>query len=57
MKMIMILFMMFFQELLAKSSKLDITRKKLKSDFKELQDNLEKSLEEENVLKNKILIF
>jgi len=49
--------MMFFQELLAKSSKLDITRKKLKSDFKELQDNLEKSLEEENVLKNKILIF
>ena len=47
--------MMLFQELLAKSSKLDIAHKKLKKDFKELQDNLEKSLEEENVLKNKIL--
>jgi len=44
-----------FQELLAKSNKLDIAHKKLKKDFKELQDNLEKSLEEENVLKNKIL--
>jgi len=29
--------------------------KKLKSDFKELQSNFEKSLEEENALKNKIL--
>jgi len=44
-----------FQELLAKSSKLYIAHKKLKKDFKELQDNLEKSLEEENVLKHKIL--
>jgi len=44
-----------FQELLAKSSKLDIAHKKLKSDFKELQRNFEKSLEEENALKNKIL--
>ena len=44
-----------FQELLAKSSKLDIAHKKLKSDFKELQSNFEKSLEEENALKNKIL--
>ena len=43
------------QELLAKSSKLDIAHKKLKSDFKGLQRNFEKSLEEENALKNKIL--
>jgi len=46
-----------FQELLAKSSKLDTAHKKLKGDFKELQSNLEKSLEEEKVLKDKILIL
>jgi len=46
-----------FQELLAKSSKLDIAHKKLKGDFKELQSNLEKSIEEEKVLKDKILIL
>ena len=45
------------QELLAKSSKLDISHKKLKGDFKELQRNLEKSHKEEKVLKDKILIL
>jgi len=43
-----------FQQLLLKSSKLDTAHKKLKSEFKELQNKLEKSLEEEEILKNKI---
>jgi len=43
-----------FQQLLIKSSKLDIAHKKLKSDFKDLQSKFEKSLEEEELLKNKI---
>jgi len=43
-----------FQQLLIKSSKLDTAHKKLKSDFKDLQSKFEKSLEEEEFLKNKI---
>jgi len=47
-----------FQQLLFKSSKLDVAHKKLKFDFKELQSKFEKSLEEEEeVLKNKISIL
>jgi len=42
-----------FQQLLVKSSKLDTAHKKLKSNFKDLQSNFEKSLEEEEILKNK----
>ena len=45
-----------FQQFLFKSSKLDVAHKKLKFDFKELQSKFEKSLEEEEVLKNKISI-
>ena len=43
-----------FQQLLIKSSKLDTAHKMLKSDFKDLQSKFEKSLEEEELLKNKI---
>jgi len=43
-----------FQQFLVKSSKLDIAHRKLKSEFKELQNKLEKSLKEEEILKNKI---
>jgi len=43
--------------LLFKSSKLDVAHKKLKFEFKELQSKFEKSLEEEEVLKNKISIL
>ena len=46
-----------FQQLLVKSSKLDITHKKLKSDFKDLQSKFEKSLKKEEFLKNKISIL
>ena len=46
-----------FQQLLFKSSKLDVAHKKLKFDFKELQSKFEKSLEEEEILKNKISIL
>jgi len=46
-----------FQQLLYKSSKLDVAHKKIKSDFKDLQSKFEKSLEEEEVLKNKISIL
>jgi len=46
-----------FQQFLFKSSKLDVAHKKLKFDFKELQSKFEKSLEEEEVLKNKISIL
>ena len=42
--------------MLVKCSKLDTTHRKLKSKFKELQNTLEKSLEEQ-VLKNKISIL
>jgi len=42
-----------FQQFLFKSSKLNVTHKKLKYDFKELQTKFEKSLEEEKVLKKK----
>ena len=45
------------QQLLHKSSKLDAAHKKLKYDFKELQSKFEKSLEEEEILKNKISIL
>jgi len=38
-----------FQQLLVKSSKLDTAHRKLKSEFKELQNKLEKSLEEEEI--------
>jgi len=46
-----------FQQLLVKSSKLDTAHKNLKSDFKDLQSKFEKSLEEEEFLKNKISIL
>ena len=46
-----------FQQLLVKSSKLDIAHKNLKTDFKDLQSKFEKSLEEEEFLKNKISIL
>ena len=36
---------------------MDTTHRKLKSDFKDLQRNFEKSLEEEEILKNKISIL
>jgi len=42
-----------FQQLLVKSSKLDTAHRKLKFEFKELQNKLEKSLEEEEILKIK----
>jgi len=38
-----------FQQLLVKSSKLDTTHKKLKNNFKELQNKFETSIEEENI--------
>ena len=38
-----------FQQLLFKYSKLDTAHKKLKSEFKELQNKLKKSLEEEEI--------
>ena len=40
-----------FQQLLFKSSKLDVAHKKLKFDFKELQNKFERSLEEKEVLR------
>jgi len=43
-----------FQQLLVKSCKLDTAYRKLKSEFKELQNKLEKSLSEEEILKNKM---
>ena len=46
-----------FQQLLVKYSKLDTAHKKLKSDFKDLQSKFEKSLKEEEILKNKISIL
>ena len=46
-----------FQQLLHKSSKLDVAHKKLKSDFKDLQNKFKKSLKEEEILKNKISIL
>jgi len=46
-----------FQQLLVKSSKLDTAHRKLKCDFKDLQSKFEKSLEEEEILKNKISIL
>jgi len=46
-----------FQQLLVKSSKLDTAHRKLKFDFKDLQSKFEKSVEEEEILKNKISIL
>jgi len=46
-----------FQQLLVKSSKLDTAHRKLKSDFKDLQNKFEISLEEKEILKNKISIL
>jgi len=46
-----------FQQLLHKSSKLDVAHKKSKTDFKDLQSKFEKSLEKEEILKNKISIL
>jgi len=46
-----------FQQLLVKSSKLDTAHRKLKYDFKDLQSKFEKSLKEEEILKNKISIL
>jgi len=43
-----------FQQLLVKSSILDTAHRKLKYEFKELQNKFENSLEEEEILKNKI---
>ena len=40
--------------MLVKYSKLDTSHRKLKFEFTELQNNFEKSLEEEEIFKNKI---